>query len=95
MKYFNDDLMMELDLKNTFSRKSYGRIVVEKEEDIELVKEVIKDMDDFEYGYLPQDLICVHSEEIKLKYTHKFSDLDLNDLIHKCWCVGIKCYTIS
>ena len=40
---------------NEFPRKGYGRIFVEKESDIPIVKEIIRKMDDFEYGYLPED----------------------------------------
>lgn len=37
---------------NEFPRKGYGRIFVEKEEDIEKVKDIIRKMDEFEFEYL-------------------------------------------
>lgn len=43
----------------TFDYKGYGRIFVEKEKDIQKVKDKIKELDDFEYEYLPDDLIRV------------------------------------
>src|SRR5574344_1162266 len=50
---------------NEFPRKEYGRIFVEKESDIPIVKEIIRKMDGFEYGYLPEDLIAVFDPNIK------------------------------
>lgn len=35
----------------TFDYKGYGRIFVEKEEDIQKAKDKIKEIDDFEYEY--------------------------------------------
>lgn len=74
----------------TFDRKGYGRIFVQKEEDIQKVKEIIKEMNDFEYDYLPVDLIAVFSpENMEAVYTHKFDDLDTNELTRKCWERGV------
>lgn len=79
--------------KMTFDRKGYGRIFVEKQEDIQKVKEIIKEMDEFEIDYLPDDLIAVFSEEnMKAVYTHKFSDLDTQLLTSVCWKRGIKMF---
>jgi predicted RNA-binding protein with EMAP domain len=75
--------------------KGYGRIYVEKKEDIQKVKDIIKQMDEFEYGYLPKDLITVFEGKKEMTYTHKFADLDINDLIIKCWNQGIKCFYIK
>lgn len=73
-----------------FDRKGYGRIFVQKEEDIQKVKDIIKGMDEFEYEYLPDDLIAVFSKEnMDAVYTHKFDDLDTNELTRKCWERGI------
>lgn len=91
---------------NTFPRKNYGVIFVEKEEDIAKVKEIIEKMDEFEYKYLPEELIQVFNPNIKtfpkenpkehlwldLKYTHKFDSLNLNELQFRCWAEGIKIF---
>lgn len=90
---------------NTFERKGYGRIFVEKEEDIPKVREIIRKMDEFEYSYLPEDLITVFNPEhvtfesdssdhirITLAYTHKFDSLDLNEFQMRCWMEGIKVF---
>lgn len=93
---------------NTFARKSYGRIFVEKEEDIARVKAIIRKMDEFEYDYLPEKLITVFSPNIKtfpvdnpkdhfwldFEYTHKFDSLDLNELQFRCWAAGIKMFCV-
>lgn len=70
----------------TFSRKDYGRILVQKEEDIEKVKDIIKEMDEFEYEYMPKDFIGVFEKDnIETVYTGKFDDLDLMELQIRCW----------
>ena len=93
---------------NEFPRKGYGRIFVEKEEDIGKVKEIIRKMDEFEYSYLPEKLITVFSPNIKtfpadnpkdhlwldFEYTHKFDSLDLNELQFRCWAAGIKIFCV-
>lgn len=92
---------------NTFERKGYGRIFVEKEEDIPKVREIIRKMDEYEYEhYLPSDLITVFNPDVheyvhdkskkfihvNLTYTHKFDSLDLNELTMRCWMAGIKMF---
>ena len=97
-------------MANEFSRKGYGRIFVEKEEDIPKVKEIIRKMDEFEYSYLPEDLIKVFDPNIKrfpdmlnvpkdhlwldMAYTHKFDNLNLNELQYRCWATGIKIFCV-
>lgn len=91
---------------NEFPRKGYGRIFVEKEEDIAKVKEIIRNMDEFEYDYLPEKLITVFNPNIRIfptdnpkehlvldmEYTYKFDSLDLNELQFRCWAAGIKVF---
>lgn len=94
---------------NTFPRKGYGNIFVEKEEDIPKVKEIIRKMDEYEYDYLPEGLIKVFEPEIRIfndpvepkrylwlstKYTHKFDSLNLNELQVRCWAAGIKIFCV-
>ena len=76
MEFFNNYNMK-------FPHKGYGRFFVENEEDIAKVKEIIKEMDDFEYAYLPEDLITVFSDEnMQSVYTHKFDDTHAIDLVN-------------
>ena len=87
---------------NEFPRKGYGRIFVEKESDIPVVKEIIRKMDEFEYDYLPEKLIAVFNpfptDNLKehlvldMEYTYKFDSLDLNELQFRCWAAGIKVF---
>lgn len=91
---------------NTFPRKTYGRIFVEKEEDIPKVKEIIRKMDEYEYTYLPEGLIKVFNPDIRTfpndnpkdhlwldsYYTGKFDSLNLNELQVRCWADGIKIF---
>lgn len=79
-----------------FYTKSYGRIFVDKQENIERVKEIIKEMDDFEYTYLPDDLITVFdSNTFDTTYTHKFDSLDLGELMNRCWKEGIHIFCVT
>jgi len=78
-----------------FPHKGYGRIYVEKEEDIQKVKDIIKEMDEFEFEYIPKDLIAVFKDKIVTTHTHKFSDLDISVLMGKCWQQGIKMFCVD
>lgn len=91
---------------NEFPKNGYGRIFVEKEEDIPKVKEIIRKMDEIEYGYLPEKLITVFNPNIRIfpignpkeylsldmEYTYKFDSLNLNELQFRCWAAGIKVF---
>ena len=74
---------------NTLTHKSYGAIYVKNPSDIDKVKEVIKEMDEFEYEYLPDELIKPFTDYPQVAYTHKFNDLDMDDLTAKCWAKGV------
>lgn len=74
---------------STLSHKSYGAIYVNNPNYIDKVKQVIKEMDEFEFGYLPEELIKPFQEYPNVSYTGKFSDLDMDDLTARCWAKGI------
>lgn len=78
-----------------FTHKGYGRIYVEKQEDIQKVKDIIKEMDSFEYDYLPDDLIAVFTDKVITTYTGKFDDLDISVLMEKCWKQGVKMFCVD
>lgn len=88
---------MDFAAYNTFPRKKYGKIFVNNRDDIPKVKEIIKAMDEFEFSYLPEELVDMFAPEIcqngsylvRLAYTHKFDSLDLNELQARCWMAGI------
>lgn len=89
----------------TFCRKGWGRIFVEKEEDIQKVKDVMKEIDSYEFeGYYPTgnhlggngELIAVFNEEnLHAIYTHKFDSMDMTKVLVECWKRGIKCFMID
>lgn len=74
---------------NTLTRKGYARIYVEKPENVRAVADIIKEMDEFEHSYMPDDMVAPFSEYPKLTYTHKFDALDMNALAATCWSRGI------
>jgi predicted peroxiredoxin len=74
----------------TLSKKGYARIYVGNADDIDRVKQIIKEIDSSEFGYLPDKLIAPFSEYPKLCYTHKFDAIDMNTLTAECWKRGVK-----
>jgi integrase len=82
-------MVRERKVMNTLTRKGYARIYVSKSEDVERVKQIIKELDEFEYEYLPEDLIAPFTEYPRLAYTHKFDGLCMNRLTAVCWKRGI------
>ena len=90
---------------NEFPRKGYGRIFVEKEEDIEKIEEIIREIDKYEFdGYYPtgnyfggnnERLTTVFSEEnFKSIYVGKFDDMDMTKVLKKAWEQGIHCFIV-
>ena len=75
---------------NALTRKGYGRIYVEDPEMVERVADIVKELDAFEYEYLPKDLIAPWTEYPAVSYTHKFDGLCMNKLTARCWQEGIK-----
>ena len=75
---------------NTLTHKGYSRIYCETEADIAKVREVVKELDEYEYGYMPSNLVTVYTNYPSVVYTGKFSDLDMNALTAECWKRGIK-----
>ncbi len=74
----------------TLTRKGYGRIFVQKPEDIAKIDALIKELDEFEHSYLPEQLIAVYTEYPKMVYTHKFDALNMNHLTAECWKRGFQ-----
>ena len=77
------------------THKGYARIYCENKIYIPQVKAIIKGIDEFEYTYLPDDLIAPFSEYPELVYTHKFSDIDMNALTAICWSRGIRIWVLD
>jgi hypothetical protein len=69
--------------------KGYGRIYVDKHENIGAVIDIVEEIDQFEIDYLPKDLVAHISEYPEVVYTHKFDDMDLDILVALCWSRGI------
>lgn len=73
---------------HTFTRKGYGRIYVRNSDDVQKVSDIIKEIDSFEWDYLPKDFIAPFLEYPRVVYTHKFCDLDIDKLTALCWSRG-------
>ena len=80
---------------NKFTRKGYGRIYCESIEDIVNVQDIICLIDEYEFRYMPADMITVSSEYPKVVYNGKFDDLDLNELTARCWKAGVKIWCFN
>lgn len=68
----------------TFTRKGYGRIFVSSGQDVAKVHHLIKELDPYEHGYMPVNIVAPISEFPKLVYLHKFCDMDLKMLSIEC-----------
>lgn len=88
-----------------FPRKGYGRIFVEKEEDIQAIEDIMKEIDPEEFeGYYPigdylgghnRRLVTTFSEEsFKSIYVGKFDDMDMTQVLKKAWDKGIHCFVV-
>jgi hypothetical protein len=71
------------------NRKGRARIYTDKLENIEKIKAIIKDLDEFEYDYLPKDLIAVFEGDVHYTWNHKFDSLDMDFVMQECWKQGI------
>lgn len=89
---------------NQFERKYYGRIFVEKEEDIAVVEDVMQEIDEDEFTwYYPtrtlrdpkEELIAVFDKDnLHSVYTGKF-EMDLAEVCIRAWKRGVKCFYVS
>lgn len=75
--------------------KTYGRIFVKTEEHRQRVEKLIEKIDEFEYGYMPGDLIKVYAGRWHdLVYLHKF-EICKNKLSLECLKEGIPIFIID
>jgi hypothetical protein len=83
----------------TMQRKTYGRIFVQKEEDIATVHDVIREFFPDELSYMGDDVIAVWKgyqlmgktnplKCLPLVYTHKFEPV-LDELVAECMSRGV------
>ena len=75
--------------------KGHARIYVNKEEDIAKVEQIIKNLDEYEYGYMPEGFVTTIDQFPKVVYTHKFCDLDMNWLQIECHATGIPIFVFD
>ena len=68
-----------------FERYSEARVYVMDSSLVSIVKDVIKEMSEFEYEYLPDDLITHICEFPLTVNVGKFDDLDLDELCIRCF----------
>ena len=79
----------------TFTRKGHGRIYVEKQAHINIVRGIVAMMDSEEASYMPQDLITTFDNYPQVCYVHKFYELDLDVLTALCWTKGVKIWCLD
>ena len=87
-----------------FERKDYGRFFVEKAEDIDRVKKIMMQVDSEEFTwYYPSgnclgskgELIADFNESQWFSvYTQKFDNMDMTEVLKRCWDDGIKCFVV-
>lgn len=74
-----------------FISKSKARIYTNTQENVEKIKSYIKQLDEFEYGYMPDDLVAVYNGNFDLVYNGKFEDIDIPQLQNMCFQKDIPC----
>ena len=82
---------------NPFISKGYGRIYVKCQEDVARVKEILKQVNFFEWdGYCPEDLVQVFPEDgrVVLDYTGKY-EACMDAITLECWKQSIPVLCIS
>lgn len=80
-----------------FAKKTSGRIFVRHEADVQRVIDIIKELDEFEFEYLPDGFVTVMPEDVnkaKLTYGHKF-ELRMDLLKLECWRQGIEVMLVT
>ena len=53
----------------TLTHKGYGRIYCETVDDIAKVHDVIKELDEYEFGYMPKGIVTTFNEYPNVVYT--------------------------
>lgn len=81
-------------LNGVLPYKGYGRIFVKNKEDMAILKSIIKEIDEREYAYLPDDLIGLISDYPYIKYIAKF-DIDVDELAAVCFSRGLNILIIG
>ena len=78
-----------------FERKTNGRIWTVTEDDVRMVHQVIKGIDEFEYSYMPENFVSVYKGDLHdTIYGHKF-ELDINTILQACWSQGVPVVCIT
>ena len=96
---------MNRNYRMLFESKGYGRIFVSKEEDIEKVENIMKEIDEYEFNnYYPtgnylggnnERLVTVFSKEnCKSIYIEKFDDMDIGEVLKRAWSQDIYCFVV-
>lgn len=77
------------------THKGYARIYCETEGAVPAVHAIIREIDEYEFGYMPKNLVAPFSEYPAVTYVHKFSDMDMDKLTALCWARGIKIWVFD
>lgn len=77
---------------NRLTRKGESRMYVQNSADAGEVRKIIHGMDEFEADYMPDEWVASWEAYPQTVYTGKFDDLDIDELINRCWKTGIRCW---
>lgn len=94
-----------MNYKMLFNRKGYGRIFVEKEDDVTALENIMREIDPYEFdGYYPtgnysggsgQRLVTTFSDKnFHSIYVGKFDDMDMTQVLKAAWDKGIHCFAV-
>ena len=77
-----------------FPRKGLGRIYVQHEDDIDKVREIVKELDENEFYYLPDDFVTTVDQYPRLVFVGKFDDMPIEALTAECWKRGVPIWCV-
>ena len=77
------------------THKGYSRLYVEYRPHVQDVLDIIKELDDSEFEYMPDAWVTHCQDYPHVVYTGKFSDLDMDLLTVACWERGIRVWVFD
>jgi len=81
---------------NTLTHKGYGRIYVQKPEDIAVVEQIMEEIDPQEFeGYYPEGLVTTFDQYPEVIYTGKYSDINMDVVTAIAWSRGVPVFVLD
>lgn len=80
---------------DTLTEKGWSRLYVRNQDDVDRVVEIVRELDSFEFDYMPEGWVAAFDEFPNVVYTGKFGGLCMTRLVATCWSRGIACFVFD